>query len=287
MPSAAYSSHSQSPPSRQTNPLTSHQKMADDEHLPSHRQLFATLIPPSPLPAAGSDLLAGPSSADAAAASEASGADGPASLAEQYSNWRRQLLTLHVIFPSLLLPALDLLDRGLVSRLVVGADGEQEAAVTTGAIRAEAEAESPNEHEHATGGIISNNGQESDIVTGRICMYAVQSAASTTSRRRKSHAPSKPRTYAVHLDAWNCSCGGFALEAYSHYDANNRHHNPLQSSASPSSWLGSLEVAPPDDFPCCKHLLACLLADKWKTSPGHDREKYITKEELAAIIGGS
>ncbi|KAL6879606.1 hypothetical protein HDV57DRAFT_518277 [Trichoderma longibrachiatum] len=263
--------------------------MADDEHLPSHRQLFAALIPPSPLPAAGSDLLAGPSAAAAAAAdSEASVADGLASLAEQYSNWRRQLLTLHVIFPSLLLPALDLLDRGLVSRLVVGADGEQKAAAATHAIRAEAGARSPDEHENATSGIISNNGQESDIVTGRICMYAVQSEASTTSRRRKSHAPSKPRTYAVHLNAWNCSCGSFALDAYSHYDTNNRDRNPFQSSASSSLRLGSLEAAPHDDFPCCKHLLACLLAEKWKTSPGHDREKYtITKEELAAIIGGS
>ncbi|KAL7806497.1 hypothetical protein V8C26DRAFT_416363 [Trichoderma gracile] len=259
--------------------------MADEQHLPFHRQLFATLIPPSPPLPAGSASFAGTSLADAAAAaassSEATAAARP-SLAER-SNWRRQLLTLHVIFPNLLLPALDLLDRGLVSRLVVGADGEEKAAAaatqtqTHAIAEAGAGARSTSTDEHAD----SNN------ITGRIHTYTVQSAASTTSRRKR-HTPLRNKTYAVHLDAWNCSCGGFALDAYSHYDTKKQDEQPFRSSTtSPLMRLGSLETASLDDFPCCKHLLACLLAEKWKTSSGHDRDKYTTKEELAAMIGGS
>ncbi|KAH0498670.1 hypothetical protein TgHK011_005911 [Trichoderma gracile] len=262
--------------------------MADEQQLPFHRQLFAALIPPSPPLPAGSASFAGTSLADAAAAaaaaassSEATAADRP-SLAER-SNWRRQLLTLHVIFPNLLLPALDLLDRGLVSRLVVGADGEEKAAAT------QTQAQT---HAIAEAGAGAGNGStdehaDSNNIAGRIHMYTVQSAASVTSRRKR-HTPLRNKTYAVHLDAWNCSCGGFALDAYSHYDTKKQDEQPFQKpTTSPLLRLGSLEVASLDDFPCCKHLLACLLAEKWKTSSGHDRDKYTTKEELAAIIGGS
>ncbi|KAK1253913.1 hypothetical protein MKX07_001990 [Trichoderma sp. CBMAI-0711] len=262
--------------------------MGDEEHLPSHRRLFAALIPPSPPLPAGSDIFAGTSLADAAAAaassSEAAVTDRP-SFAE-HSNWRRQLLTLHVVFPNLLLPALDLLDRGLVSRLVVpAADGEHEAART----HATAEPGTETAHEDATtSGIISNSsGKESDS-PGQIHMYTVQSAASSNTSRRKRHTPLRNKTYAVHLDAWNCSCGGFALDAYSHYyDPDNQNQQSVQRSASPLLRLGSLEMASPDDFPCCKHLLACLLAEKWKTYGGHGRDKHTTKEELAAMIGGT
>ncbi|PTB70096.1 hypothetical protein BBK36DRAFT_1189514 [Trichoderma citrinoviride] len=257
-----------------------------DEHLPSHRQLFAALIPPSPLPA-GSEFAAGTADAAAAAAVSKAITDRPSPFAEQHSNWRRQLLTLHVIFPNLLLPALDMLDRGLVSRLVV-ADGEEqrasEAATASVLSHAVVEAEIGSTDEQSTSRS-ANNGQEPGV-TGRICMYTVQSAASPTSRRRR-HTPLRAKTYAVHLDAWNCSCGGFALDAYSHYDAKSKdEQQPCQSSALPLR-PASLELASPDDdFPCCKHLLACLLAEKWKTTTGHVRDRYITKEELAAIIGG-
>ncbi|TFB03895.1 hypothetical protein CCMA1212_003316 [Trichoderma ghanense] len=238
--------------------------MGDEEHLPPHRQVFAALVPPSPLPT-GSDVTGTADAASQASAARPSFA--------QHSNWRRQLLTLHVIFPNLLLPALDLLDRGLVSRLIV-ADGQQMSAEPHTTVDEESESTT----EQST-----SLGQEPDI-TGRMHMYAVQSAASITSRRRR-HAPLRTRTYAVHLDAWNCSCGGFALDAYSHYDAKNKDQRPFQGSAAPLR-LGGLELASLDDFPCCKHLLACLLAEKWKTSTGHVRDKYTTKEELAAMIGG-
>lgn len=260
--------------------------MVDEEHLPSHRRLFAALIPPSPPLPAGSDFFADTSLTDAAAAaaSEALVTDRP-SFAE-HSNWRRQLLTLHVIFPNILLPALDLLDRGLVSRFVVAAaaDGEQEAG--TEPAHGDATTTTTTNTTSGSGIMSHSSGKESDT-PGQIYMYTVQSAASTNTSRRKRHTPLRNKTYAVHLDAWNCSCGGFALDAYSHYhDPDKQDQQSVQRSASPLLRLGSLETASPDEFPCCKHLLACLLAEKWKTCGGHGRDKHTTKEELAAVIGG-
>ncbi|UKZ46856.1 hypothetical protein TrVGV298_001067 [Trichoderma virens] len=239
----------------------------EEHNLPSHHQLFAALIPPSPLPGlrATTDFTGNP----------------------EDSNWRRQLLTLHVIFPSLLLPALDLLDRGLVSRILV-ANKLQDAP--EGAVPAEPSALDGGKKENTDEqpeDYIPDSWQATDC-KDQICMYTVQSAASTTSRRKR-HTSQATKVYAVHLDAWSCSCGGFALDAYSNYGVTNNGEK-LQNSP-PPGWLGTLgldRLASLEDFPCCKHLLACLLAEKWrKTAGSHVQDKYTTKEELAAIIGGS
>ncbi|KAL7929127.1 hypothetical protein V8C35DRAFT_316304 [Trichoderma chlorosporum] len=253
----------------------------EEQRLPSHNQLFAALLPPSPLPGLSiiSDFADNPAAAEIVRETPSSAGD---------SNWRRQLLTLHVIFPSLLLPALDLLDRGLVTRLLVANESHN-------ALERAASLVPPISIEN---GIPQNIDKHCESVvpdswqaTGcreQICMYTVQSAASNTTRRKR-HAPQTAKVYVVHLDAWSCSCGGFALDAYSHYDVANNSEK-LQNSA-PPGWAGNWgldRLASLEDFPCCKHLLACLLAEKWRNAPGgqvHDR--YTTKEELAAIIGGS
>lgn len=260
-----------------------------EEHpLPSHHQLFASLIPPSPLPALRTAGGFTDNSGDAELIREtpSSAEDG---------NWRRQLLTLHVIFPSLLLPALDLLDRGLVSRLLV-ADELQKApetapppakSVSPDGVHKHGETKNTNEQSE---GHIPDSLQAMDH-KDQICMYTVQSAVSNTSRRKRQ-APQTTKVYAVHLDAWSCSCGGFALDAYSHYDVTNGSEK-LQNSP-PKGLFGNLgmdRLTAFEDFPCCKHLLACLLAEKWRKTPGghvggHVQDRYITKEELAGIIGG-
>lgn len=216
--------------------------------LPSHHQLYTALIPSSP-----------PS---------------------DDSNWRQQLLTLHVIFPSLLLPALDLLDRGLATRLIV-ANPTQAATSHASHVPQDGETESVQDQltEEAT-----------SFSKDQICMYSVQSAASTTPRGRRRHIPQVSKSYAVHLDAWSCNCSGFALDAYSNYDVTSI-TKQLQESNITSGGFGCLgmdaRLGLQEDFPCCKHLLACLLAEKWRGAPrDHVEDRYITKEELAAIIGG-
>ncbi|KAK4062676.1 uncharacterized protein Triagg1_9794 [Trichoderma aggressivum f. europaeum] len=253
-----------------------------DHRLPSHHQLFAALIPPSPLPGvhAASDFTDNPDAVESIRETPSSAED---------VNWRRQLLTLHVIFPSLLLPALDLLDRDLVTRLLV-ADQLQKAP--QGAAPASVSPDDILKHE----GIENTNEPSEDYIPDslqamdhkdQICMYTVQSAVSTTSRRKR-HTPQTTKVYAVHLDAWSCSCGGFALDAYSHYDVVNSSEK-LQNPP-PKGLFGNLgldRLTSLEDFPCCKHLLACLLAEKWRKTPGgHVQDRYTTKEELAGIIGG-
>ncbi|KAL7785145.1 hypothetical protein V8C37DRAFT_394690 [Trichoderma ceciliae] len=249
----------------------------ESHHLPSHYQLYTALIPPSPSPAAirttsNESISIEPSSA-------------------RHSNWRRQLLALHVIFPSLLLPALDLLDRGLVTRLLVGnkPQGALETTATSHAGILEGGEAEPTQG-HSTGRVPSSRQEMNG--KNQICLYTVQSAASASASatsRRKRHKPQASKAYAVHLDAWSCSCGGFALDAYSNHHVTNDTEQ-LQRSTPPGCF-GNLaldgRLGLQEDFPCCKHLLACLLAEKWKGSPrSHVEDKYTTKEELAAIIGG-
>ena len=42
-----------------------------------------------------------------------------------------------------------------------------------------------------------------------------------------------------------------------------------------------------EDVPCCKHLLACLLAERWQTVLGsYTEEREVSKEELAGVVAG-
>ncbi|KAL7914465.1 hypothetical protein GGI35DRAFT_146872 [Trichoderma velutinum] len=256
--------------------------MMEEHRLPSHHQVFAALIPPSPPPGlrAASGLPGDPGAAELIR-------DTPSSAEDV--NWRRQLLTLHVIFPSLLLPALDLLDRGLVTRLLVAdesqktPEAEAPASISPDGILKHGETENADEqYEDHT----SKSRQLMDH-EDQIRIYTVQSAVSTTSRRKR-HTPQTTKVYAVHLDAWSCSCVGFALDAYTNYDVTIINEK-LQNSPSPDLF-GNLRLdrlTSLEDFPCCKHLLACLLAEKWRKTPGgHVQDRYTTKEELAGIIGG-
>ncbi|KAL7959026.1 hypothetical protein V8C34DRAFT_281273 [Trichoderma compactum] len=258
--------------------------MMGDHRLPSHHQLFAALIPPSPLPGlhTASGFTDNPDAAESMRETSSSAED---------VNWRRQLLTLHVIFPNLLLPALDLLDRGLVTRLLV-ADELPKAPEAASSPAAAVSPDGIHRHggngntEELSAGHIPDSLQATDH-RDHICMYTVQSAVFTASRRKR-HTPQTTKVYAVHLDAWSCSCGGFALDAYSHYDVTNR-NGKLQNSPQPGLFgnLALDRLTSLEDFPCCKHLLACLLAEKWGKAPGgHIQDRYTTKEELAGIIGG-
>ena len=138
--------------------------------------------------------------------------------------------------------------------------------------------------------------------------YVVRSLASTLTRRGGRDLPSAPKTYAVFLDAWSCSCAGFALDAFAHHEGTllARDGRTIASPVtSPQSgarersrmtqWdeLGrsfggtSLDGRPGhgEDVPCCKHLLACVLADLWGSVLGtRVEQRKVTKEELAGIM---
>jgi coproporphyrinogen III oxidase len=150
------------------------------------------------------------------------------------------------VFPNLLLPALDLLDRRLVS-----------------IIRAPA-----------------GDGVERKV-------FIVKSLATTLLTRRPRDANSSTaRSYLVDTGAWNCSCASFAFDAFPvTTDEGGGNVNQQDCSFGGVSLNGIAGRG--EDVPCCKHLLACLLAERWETVLGaHVEHKETSKEELAGIIAG-
>lgn len=273
------------------------------QSLPSHRQFLTSLVaslsqspPPPPPPPANAPGADG-------------GATGPAD-----ADRRHLLLTLHVLFPSVVLPALDLLDRRLVTRITVageraGPGGPPRTPAAHARGRGDAGDAGDTGHfveDGASGD--RDGGTRSDEPTSSrragvdetplIRVYTLRSAASTLTHRSGRDAASASRSYVVHLDAWSCSCAGFALEAFA------RHAQPAvqADAAAPSSPVAPDDNPAPgrssfggmgadglpghgEDVPCCKHLLACLLAEKWGGMLGSRVDnRRATKEELAGIM---
>jgi hypothetical protein len=199
------------------------------QNLPSHRQFLTSLIE-----------------------SLSTGQSQPAINQEQPHlippDRRQLLLTLHVLFPSLLLPALDLLDRRLVTH-IRNPDAPGSAALQ---------------------------------------LYAVKSLATTLSRRRRD-AEYTARSYVVRLEAWNCSCASFALDAFPPGEEISSGNSERREQG--SAWFGGMSLDGLEGFradvPCCKHLLACLLAERWNNLlGGYIESKVVSREEMAGIVAG-
>ena len=257
------------------------------QSLPSHSQFLTSLVaslsrsPPQSPPRA--DAF-GPTAPP----------PGPADAGDR----RHLLLTLHVLFPGVVLPALDLLDRRLVTRITVA--GDKAAPGEPGKTHARG-------HDHGESGdgdegaridhptTAQRAGDDEAILTR---VYTLRSLASTLTRRSGRDAASTSKTYIVYLDAWSCSCAGFALDAFA------RHPHPaIQADVAASSSPGAPDNDPAPglsafggmgahgflshdgDVPCCKHLLACLLTETCGGMLGSRvDERRVTREELAGII---
>ena len=175
-----------------------------------------------------------PTSAQAARAGE--GPTVAATDAAAAEPMRPLLLTLHALFPGDVLPALDLLDRGLVRRL-----------------RTQSAEPGP-------------SGARRDAAS---CTYVVQSAqrlADQDGSWHKRSADRAPRGYQVQLAAWNCTCPAFAFATVAPAPA------PTSSAGSPLAHAPDEADAATVPFggatlcrqtpPVCKHLLACELAER-------------------------
>ncbi|KAJ2984344.1 hypothetical protein NQ176_g6 [Zarea fungicola] len=201
---------------------------------------------------------------------------------------RNLILTLHVIFPDLVLPALNLLDRHLVQRLALaGRAPENEGGADT--------KEDPLSLQRPDLG-----SRRFSEISGDGIIYTVRSLASTLTRRGLAGTVTA-KTHLVHLQAWNCSCVSFAVNAYpivgeqetSEAKAEGRSDDGRGGLS--NGWkFGGLSATRgffgshgAESVPCCKHLLACLLADNWGDllSPRVE-DTVCTKEELAGIIAG-
>lgn len=228
--------------------------MENTEGLPSHYHFFASLI----------DSLSGRAPPRQAGASNDDAVYREQGDAAREHNRRKLLLTLHVLFPSLLLPALDLLDRDLVTKICLGPEDSD----------------------------ISQDGP-----AGTMPLYVVRSVASTVSgkrhRSRMGADSAVAHSYEVRLASWNCTCASFTFEAFppvpsARMDTLAATPAVRDYETSDVWWSGDLSVdGMTEDAPCCKHLLACLLVERRITSQEDFlRTRHVTKDELAGLIAG-
>lgn len=149
------------------------------------------------------------------------------------------LTTLHFLFPHEFIPALDLLDRGLVTRMIVPLPPTRSNIAAAPDIYLDIEHQqtvhhprTDPEHTTKTQTARSEGGAECDA-SHRINpddetrwvpeneVFYVQSASSqtitthSTRHRRRHHASKPPATYEVRLAGWNCTCPAFAFSAFS------------------------------------------------------------------------
>lgn len=134
----------------------------------------------------------------------------------------------------------------------------------------------------------------------------VQPGGSETDRDRDHRI----QRYIVSLEAWNCTCAAFAFACVSEEpevgeaggdgdedgeeqgseELREREKERVRDKQGSAGWtFGGMTLFNPDDHssvpPVCKHLLACLLADKWRRALGrYVTERMMSREEMAGIV---
>lgn len=169
------------------------------------------------------------------------------------SNVKPFLLTLHSLFPSELLPALDILDRRLITRFVIDRS-------------------------------ISPAGEQPRIAVGEeqnqdeAFVYYVRSSY----QPRRAHSKAI-MSYEVRTKASNCSCPAFAFAAFG-YEGGEEVTDPTCQRTRDEGRLGGLMLG--DQVPVCKHLLACILAERCVGLEDCLEKRKVGREEMAGWAAG-
>lgn len=263
---------------------------------------------------------------------------------------RALLTTLHVLLPTgVLLQALDLLDRGLVVRVVEQSSMSEpkdnggvemimplqahvhlpESSTQAAKHRTQAQVEvqvqiqdqiqaqdppqqSPKQAGSDMTARLAPESPPKEAVPqpekSRNKVYQVRSSQAPKSRFKDplSSTSAANLTYTVRLEAWNCSCAAFAFEAF---PGGSLGHSPWadpedNDSHSDSDFVemlggeegkgvklefGGLSFDGRGDggkVPICKHLLACLLVERWEAVLGGYVKKVVLRREEMAGVGG-
>ncbi|KAI4202168.1 MAG: hypothetical protein LQ346_002020 [Caloplaca aetnensis] len=201
------------------------------------------------------------------------------------------LLTLHVLFPNELLPALDLLDRKLVSKSILN-DG------FAGGIDPATHVSAPTE-------------AREDVTTVSGSVYYVRSSQQPRSSRFAAGRTydafaTSGQHYEVRLRAWNCSCPAYALVwvgylgdgAFGGLNFHDGQEDIKKAEEAIEGMRGEVVegMGREDRFgglmrgdggmPVCKHLLACLLAESWKGFKDYVEERVVEREEMSGWAAG-
>lgn len=211
------------------------------------------------------------------------------------------LLTLHILFPNEFLPALDVLDRRLLTRFTIRS---APAPAPTPA------APSPAVRNHGAESSKPTSTPPDDVdppPTTPPALFFVRSAQPARPAAAAATAPTTSRFHdplATHYEvrplAWNCSCPAFAFSAYpvgdegegdaaawTAEDARTQEAYDAQwrSGGGGEDWqFGGLGLG--GTAPLCKHLLACVLAERVALFRGMVEEKEVSAQELAGWAAG-
>ena len=192
--------------------------------------------------------------------------------------------TLHFLFPHELLPALDLLDRKLVTQLMITRSAESDQGTAVPPVPAD-----------STTPAVATQQPSLEI-------FYVQSASATASssktntRYRRVYNPTGTY-YEVRLDAWNCTCPAFAYSAFGGAldlghdqagaeDGCDRMESEMNGNR-PEWRFGGTITRDGTGVPICKHILAAMLGKALPDLFGYGVEqKEITAVEAAGWGGG-
>lgn len=261
--------------------------------------------------------------------------------------YRHLIITLHVLFPGVVLPALEVLERGLVEQVILRSSPdssrekvkEEEEEQENVVMGEHDEDDRVDDRDHGDRDK-SGKAKQKEQSTRTAAFYLVRSSQFLNNahfkRKRKSNMGFGDATdmqgtargevdqnriqiqrYLVSLEAWNCTCAAFAFAfacvselenddavsalaagegAATGAGAGRKENEGLQGSRrerdKPGSagWtFGGMTLFDVGDHssvpPVCKHLLSCLLADKWKGALGrYVRERVVSKEEMAGVV---
>lgn len=87
------------------------------------------------------------------------------------------------------------------------------------------------------------------------------------------------RGYEVRVRGWSCSCAAYAFAAFGHRCGPGGGEGMVLDAAWGGSMLGG-------DVPLCKHLLACVLAERWDGAGGLVEGREVGREEMAGWAAG-
>lgn len=222
------------------------------------------------------------------------------------------LATLHVLFPPpMLLQALDLLDRGLVVR-IIKTSKENESSGAEGAgvgLRGpDGSWQPPQAHVHLPPDPAAASSTQLEHLPNaggkrskkRNQIHQVRSSQAPKSRFSTSTSvglAAGPGTlYTVRLEAWNCSCAAFAFSAFpgsgtsqSLWKVPHDDRDGAEAETEPERKGGEWEFGglslDEESVPVCKHLLACLLGERWDVLGRYVREREVGREEMAGLGG--
>jgi hypothetical protein len=205
---------------------------------------------------------------------------------------RSVLLTLHVLYPNELLSALDLLDRELVTRLVPLPKIPPPISEHVNQPAQDANIEQ--------GTSTALEDQNIDLAHTKqdfkSSIYYVRSAQQTTSNSRFRDPVASTTHYEVRTSPWSCSCPAFIFSAFPAKTSENEGQEDGHAGIEEGSdhavtveageeWMvGGLSLG--EDAPMCKHLLACVLAERGGLFGGFVKTREVSVEELAGWAAG-